>query len=171
MARTGPTTGRVAGTYLPDVVYGANDGIVTTFAVVSGVVGASLANSVVIVLGLANLVADGLSMGASNYLARRSTVAAELVARREAGRHGVATTLGFVVAGALPLAAYLLPLRDAARFPTAVGLAAGALFAVGAMRTLVTQRGLLRSGLEMLVVGAGAGVVAYVIGALTAELT
>jgi vacuolar iron transporter family protein len=162
--------GDVAAHYLPDLVYGANDGIITTFAVVSGVVGASLANSVVIILGLANLVADGLSMGASNYLARRSTPEAELVDRREAGRHGGATTVGFVAVGVLPLAAYLLPLADAARFPAAAALAAASLFAVGAARTLVTRRGLLRSGAEMLGVGSAAGAVAYVVGAITAGI-
>ena len=57
----------------PDLVYGANDGIITTFAVVSGVVGAAL-ETVIVILGLANLLADGFSMGASNYLARRSNV-------------------------------------------------------------------------------------------------
>jgi VIT1/CCC1 family predicted Fe2+/Mn2+ transporter len=163
--------GHLAGHYLPDLVYGANDGVITTFAVVSGVVGASLANRVVVVLGLANLVADGLSMGASNYLARRSTPADELVERREAGRHGMATTLGFVVAGSLPLVAYLLPLADAIRFPVAVAAAAGTLFAVGAARTTVTRRGVFRSGLEMLAVGTAAGAVAYAIGALAAAVT
>jgi VIT1/CCC1 family predicted Fe2+/Mn2+ transporter len=166
-----PRLGRVASHYLPDLVYGANDGIITTFAVVSGVVGASLANTVVVILGLANLVADGLSMGASNYLARRSTSDDELVERREAGRHGLATTGGFVVAGVLPLVAYLLPFPDASRFPVAVGIAAAALFAVGAARTLVTRRGLLRSGSEMLAVGSAAGAVAYLVGALAAAVT
>jgi vacuolar iron transporter family protein len=160
-----------AGHYLSDLVYGANDGIITTFAVVSGVVGASLANSVVVILGLANLVADGFSMGASNYLARRSTGADDLVERREAGKHGTATSLGFVVAGVLPLTAYLLPVPDAARFPSAVAVAAAALFTVGAARTLVTRRGFLRSGAEMLLVGTAAGLVAYAIGALTAGLS
>lgn len=164
-----PRLGRVAGHYLPDLVYGANDGIITTFAVVSGVVGASLAGRVVVILGLANLVADGLSMGASNYLARRSTT--ELVARREAARHGLATTGGFVAAGVLPLVAYLLPLPDGARFPLAAATAAAALFAVGAARTLVTRRGLLRSGAEMLAVGSAAGALAYAIGALAAAVT
>jgi vacuolar iron transporter family protein len=171
MTAARPRLGRVAGHYLPDLVYGANDGIITTFAVVSGVVGASLANTVIVILGLANLVADGLSMGASNYLARRSTTEDELVARREAARHGVATTGGFVAAGVLPLVAYLLPLADGARFPVAVATAAGALFAVGAARTLVTRRGLLRSGAEMLAVGSAAGAVAYAIGALAATVT
>jgi VIT1/CCC1 family predicted Fe2+/Mn2+ transporter len=163
--------GGVASHYLPDLVYGANDGIITTFAVISGVVGASLANTVIVILGFANLVADGLSMGASNYLARRSTSEAELVARREAGRYGLATTAGFVAAGVLPLGAYLLPLPGGARFPLAVAIAAAALFVVGAARTLVTHRGLLRSGAEMLAVGSAAGALAYGIGALAAAVT
>lgn len=133
-------------------------------------VGASLANRVVVILGLANLVADGLSMGASNYLARRSTEG-ELVARGEAGRHGLATTVAFVAAGVLPLAAYLLPLPEDDRFPVAVAIAGTALFAVGAARTLVTRRGLLRSGAEMLLVGSAAGALAYAIGALAAAVT
>ncbi|PHQ33892.1 VIT1/CCC1 transporter family protein [Rhodopirellula bahusiensis] len=57
--------------YLPDFVYGAIDGTVTTFAVVSGVAGASLSPSIVIVLGLANLVGDGFSMAASNFSGTR----------------------------------------------------------------------------------------------------
>src|SRR5262245_4256809 len=59
-------------TYLRDFVYGAVDGIVTTFAVVSGVAGAGLSSGVVIVLGAANLVGDGFSMAASNYLGTRA---------------------------------------------------------------------------------------------------
>ena len=48
---------------LEDFVYGATDGAVTTFAVVAGVIGASLSSSVVLILGFANLLADGFSMG------------------------------------------------------------------------------------------------------------
>lgn len=53
--------------YLRDFIYGGIDGAVTTFAIVAGVVGASLSANIVIILGLANLLADGLSMAASNY--------------------------------------------------------------------------------------------------------
>lgn len=56
------------GTYIGDLVYGANDGIITTFAVVSGATGAELSSWIIIVLGLANLVADGLSMASSKFL-------------------------------------------------------------------------------------------------------
>ena len=53
--------------YLRDFVYGGIDGAVTTFAVVSGVVGAALSSKVILILGVANLIADGFSMAASNY--------------------------------------------------------------------------------------------------------
>jgi VIT1/CCC1 family predicted Fe2+/Mn2+ transporter len=58
--------------YLRDAIYGAIDGAVTTFAVVSGVEGGGLDTSIVIVMGLANLLADGFSMAASNYLGTRA---------------------------------------------------------------------------------------------------
>lgn len=58
--------------YLADAVLGAIDGCVTTFAVVSGVVGAGFSTTVGIVLGLSNLVADGFSMAVSNYEAAKA---------------------------------------------------------------------------------------------------
>jgi len=158
--------------YLPDLVYGANDGIITTFAVVCGVVGASLSVQVILILGFANLLADGFSMGASNFLSRRSYAdAAERADGGEAARHGGATTLGFLVAGVVPLAAYLLPLPDGQRFPAAIALTVATLYTVGSLRSLVTKLGWLRSGAEMLLVGATAAAVAYGIGALAAALT
>lgn len=61
--------------YLRDWVYGGIDGAVTTFAVVSGVVGAALEPRVILVLGIANLIADGFSMAASNFLGTRTELA------------------------------------------------------------------------------------------------
>ena len=58
--------------YLRDFIYGAIDGTVTTFAVVSGVGGAGLSSGIVIILGAANLIGDGFSMAASNYLGTRA---------------------------------------------------------------------------------------------------
>jgi VIT1/CCC1 family predicted Fe2+/Mn2+ transporter len=58
--------------YLRDFVYGGIDGAVTTFAVVSGVVGANLSTRVILILGAANLLADGFSMAASNYLGTKA---------------------------------------------------------------------------------------------------
>jgi len=66
----GHTQGR--GKYVKSIVYGGLDGIITTFAVVAGVAGASLSAGVVLILGFANLIADGLSMAVGDYLSTKS---------------------------------------------------------------------------------------------------
>jgi VIT1/CCC1 family predicted Fe2+/Mn2+ transporter len=58
--------------YVGDLVYGGLDGVVTTFAVVSGVVGASLGSQVILILGFANLLADGFAMASGAYLSTKS---------------------------------------------------------------------------------------------------
>ena len=63
-ARIGAPPGRGV---LRDTVYGGIDGTVTTFAIVAGVAGAGLSPFVIVVLGLANVLADGFSMAAANY--------------------------------------------------------------------------------------------------------
>lgn len=64
--------GNRLGPVIHDIVYGGNDGIVTTFAVVAGTVGADLPHYVVIILGLANLFADGVSMATGSFLSIKS---------------------------------------------------------------------------------------------------
>jgi VIT1/CCC1 family predicted Fe2+/Mn2+ transporter len=58
--------------YLRDWIYGGIDGSVTTFAVVTGVVGAQLSPMVILIMGFANLLADGFSMAASNFLGTKA---------------------------------------------------------------------------------------------------
>lgn len=58
--------------YFDDFIYGSIDGAVTTFAIVAGVVGAGLSPGIVLILGFANLFADGFSMAASNYQASKA---------------------------------------------------------------------------------------------------
>jgi VIT1/CCC1 family predicted Fe2+/Mn2+ transporter len=62
------------GRYIKDVIYAASDGIVTTFAVVAGATGASLSTAIIIILGFANLLADGFSMATANYLGTKSEI-------------------------------------------------------------------------------------------------
>jgi vacuolar iron transporter family protein len=162
--------------YIRDIVYAANDGVVTTFAVVAGVRGAGLSAPVVLALGFANLAADGLSMGVGNYLGIKSERAAELGGTfdecREsvhAARHGGVTWAAFVLAGLTPLLPFTLGVPGA--FSWSVGLSAATLFGVGAVRTGVTGRSWWHSGLEMLTVGALAGTAAFVAGRIVERLT
>jgi len=63
---------KAEGEYIGDFVYGALDGIVTTFAVVAGAIGASLSPGIIMILGFANLLGDGVSMSLGNYLSTKS---------------------------------------------------------------------------------------------------
>ena len=58
--------------YIGEFVYGGIDGSVTTFAVVAGAAGANLDSSIVIILGFANLIADGFAMSVGSYLSNKS---------------------------------------------------------------------------------------------------
>ncbi|MEM8906656.1 MAG: VIT1/CCC1 transporter family protein [Bacteroidota bacterium] len=58
--------------YLGEFVYGGIDGSITTFAIVAGSVGADLSSAIIIVLGFANLLADGFSMSIGAFLAAKS---------------------------------------------------------------------------------------------------
>ena len=160
---------------LKSTVFGANDGIVTTFAVVAGVAGAHLSAQVVLILGIANMVADGLAMGLGDYLGERS----ERLMRNHPDEPfadgiwhtGVITIVAFVLAGSLPLMPYFaksigLPLAESSQFPCSIVMTGLALFGVGAARSAFTKAKVWRSGLEMLAVGAIAAGAAYVLGAL-----
>ena len=171
-----------SGKYVAEVVYGANDGIVTTFAVVAGVAGAALSPSIVLILGAANLFADGFSMGMSNFLSRRSEMDYRDAVREEAGlgpeeeadggkspaRTALVTFLGFVVAGWAPLLPYVFAVEPV--FPASIAFTGFAFFSVGAGRSLVTARRWYANGVEMFVVGVAAASVAYAVGHLLAGL-
>lgn len=73
--------------YLADAVLGAIDGCVTTLAIVAGTVGARLPLMVAIVLGVANLLADGISMAISNFQGARTRVQQLERARRAEEEH------------------------------------------------------------------------------------
>ena len=155
--------------YVGDLIYGANDGILTTFAIVAGVSGGNLSSSAVLIIGIANVFADGLSMGVGNYLSIRARESAREVRRLpedEAypARHGLATFLSFAVAGVVPLLPYLVPGLEC-RFLLSTVAALGTQFAVWALRSWVTTSRWWVSGLEMLFLGLLVAIVAYGTGA------
>lgn len=172
-------------------VYGANDGIITTFAVMAGVVGAQLSPKVVIILGLANLFADGLSMGLGDYLGEKSErqlrekhapTEHPCVIARQGGKPcncalddhntpvwmtGLVTFISFVVAGFAPIVPYILNASLGLRINDALIslITTGtALFIVGASRTTFIDGKWWKNGLEMLAVGMLAALVAFGLG-------
>jgi VIT1/CCC1 family predicted Fe2+/Mn2+ transporter len=215
-------------TYLPEVVYGSIDGIVTTFAVVAGAAGAELQINIILILGMANLFADGLSMSIGSYLSNKSErdnynkhlrieaweienmpederkeieliyrnkgfegLELEMVVNRitsnkkvwldtmmkdELGlseqrksplKAGLSTLLAFIIAGAIPLTAYIVAYAgkysiDPFVLSSLVTMVAFIL--IGYIKTYVTQIGLLRSILETLLLGAAAAMAAYFLG-------
>jgi VIT1/CCC1 family predicted Fe2+/Mn2+ transporter len=163
----------IARHYLGDLVYGANDGIITTFAVVAGVAGGALSHAAVLIVGAANIAADGLSMAVGNFLAIRShesARAADNLPEEESRplRHAVATFLAFVVAGSVPLVPYVVPALREEEFTWSIVSTLAALFAVGAARTMVTADRWWIAGLEMLLLGAIVAAAAYGAGAVIA---
>ena len=155
------------------MVYGANDGVITTFAVVAGVTGGGLSARAMLIVGAANLLADGLSMGVGNYLSIRSDESARPLnlPEQEAcpARHGLATLIAFVAAGAVPLAPFALDmgLHD---LGWSIVLTLGTLFAIGALRATVTVDRWWSAGLEMFGLGVVVAAVAYASGLIAAWL-
>jgi VIT1/CCC1 family predicted Fe2+/Mn2+ transporter len=223
------------GKYIKSVVYGGMDGIVTTFAVVAGVNGASLSAGVVLILGFANLLADGLSMSIGDYLSTKSEQEYRRAERaREAwevehypegekkelrevyeakgipasdarqmvetvSRHPEAwvdimmveelsilpdeesplknalfTFVSFAVFGFVPLITTILarfvPFLAANAFPVSAGMVAVTLFSLGAVKTRITGRPWLSSGIETLVVGGITAAAAWGVGKLLGGL-
>lgn len=214
--------------YLPEAVYGSIDGIVTTFAVVAGAAGANLSIQVVLILGLANLIADGLSMSIGSYLSKKSErenynkhlqiesweidhlpeverkevediyrhkgfegAELEMVVNRitsnrqvwletmmvdELGlineskspfKCGLSTLVSFVVAGSVPLIAYLITLLNSGHanpFFVSAMFTGVSFILIGLTKNLVTRAGWFRSVMETLTLGSVAAVAAYFVG-------
>lgn len=165
----------VARHYVRELIYGANDGLITTFAVVAGVAGGGLSLRTVLIIGTANLIADGISMAAGNYLSIRShesVLAAMNLPEEEAFplRHAGATFLAFVAAGAVPLMPYVVPWLPFDRFTSSIVCTMAAMFAVGASRALISRTRWWAAGAEMLALGAVVAALAYGSGTLVAAL-
>lgn len=215
--------------YIGSMVYGGLDGVVTTFAAVSGVAGANLGAHIVLIMGLANLLADGLSMAVGAYLSDKSEHeyyereyqreswevehfpqgekdemieiykeqgysdedAKQLIEIISTNKEswveqmmllelgllkddkkpiisGLVTFIAFLIAGAIPLAGYLITNAAGASGQTSFLISAFVsgltLFALGAAKVKVTGLKPLRSGIEMLLVGGIAAVVAFAVG-------
>lgn len=158
--------------YFPDIVFGAIDGIVTTFAVIAGVYGAALSASLILILGSANLFADGFSMGVSNYLATDSRTVDPVVKNPVVS--GLTTFLAFLVAGAVPLAPFLYMYARGRAVTELVYLFAfivslATFFLLGVLKGIVTRTSVLRSASATFLIGCSASFIAFFIGQLISK--
>ncbi|MDO8508056.1 MAG: VIT1/CCC1 transporter family protein [Nanoarchaeota archaeon] len=160
--------------YLPEFIYGAIDGIVTTFAVVAGSLGAGLSSSIILILGFANLFADGFSMAISNYLSIKSEN--ELNSRhnhkhdhvKNPKKTALATFNAFVIVGFIPLISFVLamfiPFVNTHKFLYSGILTGIAFIIVGAFKSKIIGNSRIKSIIETLIIGGIAAFIAYLVG-------
>lgn len=151
-----------------DIIFGANDGVVTTFAVIAGSLGGNLSVEIVMILGFANLFADGFSMASGIYLGAKSEADMEKRMRNPHWREDVpliqaiVTFLAFACGGFVPLIPFIFGLEN--KILISVVLMFSFLFVVGSLRSRFTGKNFLVSGLEMLLVGGLAAGIAFLVG-------
>lgn len=156
--------------YVRDIVLSANDGVVTTFAVVAGSLGASLSPSIVVILGLANLFADGLSMSTGAYLGVKSEIEYEQKSgeKIKLGNrpllNGLVSFASFGIAGFIPLISYVFKFNNS--FMVSAILVVITLFIVGIFRGIVSNKHILRTAFENLFIGGASAVIAFYVGEL-----
>lgn len=173
--------------YLGEFVYGGMDGCVTTFAVVAGSVGAKLPSEVIIILGFANLIADGFAMSVGAYLSHKTerdniakqgeikssnTRKADDISMHPAGKKspaliGAVTYAAFILIGLVPLSVYVIdffrPLQSDLFLRSCILTAIGFAF-IGWLKAYVNDTPIYKGIMETLLLGTAAAAVAYFIG-------
>ena len=216
------------GSGVRDMIFGANDGLVSTLAFVAGVMGAITDSYVILLSGIAELFAGTISMAAGAYQSSKSeleimeresqretvkgrtpeeekeelvrfyqsegytSAEAEAIVERiakekefsiemgtleelglapeEIGnpiKAGVLCGLSFGISAIIPILPFAfkaLSAMDAMKFSIIATLAS--LFGVGASKTIFSRKNWIRSGFEMMVIGASASAITYLIGTL-----
>lgn len=168
--------------FLWEFVYGWIDGTVTTFAVVAGATWWNLSIEVILILGFANLIADGVSMSIGNYLSTKAEMDQYI---KEHGKQdpnqmppsqtALATFIAFVTLGFFPLLIYVLQYFGLQTNPDQIFLRGsvitGAVFAlIGLTKWIVTHTSLIKSTAETVGLGAVAAILAYYVGSVLEQL-
>jgi VIT1/CCC1 family predicted Fe2+/Mn2+ transporter len=165
--------------YSPDFVHGAIDGLVTTFAVVNGAMGARVSLKTVIILGLVNVFADGFTIAAGKYLAAKAEV--DVLEKEGKTRHvspmvsAVTIFITFVLAGMIPLIPLIVkyftqgdtlthPKNMDAYLMAMYAITAVTLYGVGWVRGKMTNQDPNTNGKEVLLIGGCAAIIALFIG-------
>ena len=153
---------------LRDAVFSADDGIITTFAIVAGSTAAGFSSNVVLVLGFANVLADGFSMASGIYIGVKS----EQEFEKARGvvhwktdspiNHAVLAFVSFAFGGVWPLVPYLFLAHPS--FYLSIAIVAVSMFLIGVGKSFYTKKNWLKSGLEVFIIGMIAATIAYLAG-------
>ena len=158
--------------YLPEFVFGAIDGAVTTFAVVAGALGASLSSIVVLILGFANLFADGFSMAVSDYLSVESGNEVQESYKhkhlKNPKKMAFVTFIAFVIIGIIPLISFILApffiFIDNHKFLYSTILTGIAFLVIGRIKADIVGKSRTRAAIETLIIGGIAALIAFGVG-------
>lgn len=158
---------------LPEFVYGSIDGSVTTFAVVAGAIGASLNSAIVLILGFANLFADGFSMAVSDFLSKKSEIELDKKNKdykKSPLKSAFITFMSFIIIGFIPLLFFVLSLffpslLDKAFLYSAI-LTGVSFFIIGSVKGIVTGKHKIYSAIETTIIGGIASAIAFLTGYL-----
>lgn len=164
---------------LREFVYGGMDGAVTTFAVVTGAAGANLGVSVILILGYANVLADGFSMAVGSYLSEKSDQDLAITKGKKKKEDfdsplgaSIATFLSFILVGFIPLSVYTIDYVFGLDLPTDTALVASivltliAFIGIGYLRGKITKISKVRTVAESFGLGLAAAVISYVVGSV-----
>lgn len=173
------TTNSLEKKYLAEFIYGATDGAITTFAVVAGALGASLTSSIVLILGFANLIADGFSMATSDYLSVSSQndlrhSRKETKTNKSPLKTALATFSAFILAGLIPLLPFVGGLFSAdiesMQITLALILTPITFLIIGWFKGSVVGKKRLSSSIQTLLIGSVAASLAFVVGYLLSKI-
>lgn len=163
-------TNRIERKYLPELIYGGTDGVITTFAVVAGVLGALLSPAIVLILGFANIFSDGFAIAVSSYFSVRSRNELIKNPEKDPVKTAAATFFSFVVMGLIPLISFLIafitknPILVKNQFIYSIILTGASLAVIGGFKGKVTGKAKLKSALQTLLIGGIAAFLAFLVG-------
>jgi vacuolar iron transporter family protein len=155
--------------YISEVIYGAIDGTVTTFAVVAGCEGADFGHKIIVILGLSNVFADGFSMAVSAYFAKQTEEQFKTAHMpKSCIKSAIVTFCSFVAVGMVPLYIYIISVFANVEyqydfFISCVSTAI-VFFLVGFIKGVVNKEIPVRESLKTLFFGGAASALAYFLG-------
>ena len=145
--------------YIRPFILGAFDGLVTTFVIITGGLAGNVPKSSITIIGASSLVADAFSMGSGEYLSSRSEFPVDISFKK-----GITCFFSFMLFGAMPLSIYVL--LSGYEILVTILLFCIVLLSIGYLRAILTSDRVMKSLVEVFLVGSSTGAISYGVAAL-----